>query len=114
MAVWQTMEASTRKYQELMDQLNTFLEDNQVPISLSISLAVSLSFRLSDCLTGCLTTVASASPTLPPLLDHDASSHQRINQVDNSLRVEARKYFRTRHQAGNLVDWRELLHEMSA
>jgi len=58
----QTMEASTRKYQELMDQLNTFLEDNQ---------------------------------------------------VDNSLRVEARKYFRTRHQAGNLVDWRELLHEMS-
>jgi len=58
----QTMEASTHKYQELMDQLNQFLEENQ---------------------------------------------------VNATLRVEARRYFRTRHQAGNLVDWRELLTEMS-
>lgn len=58
----QTMEASTQKYQELMDQLNLFLEENQ---------------------------------------------------VSTTLRVEARRYFRTRHQAGNLVDWRELLAEMS-
>jgi len=58
----QTMEAGVRKYQELMDQLNQFLEENQ---------------------------------------------------VDTSLRVQARAYFRTRHQAGNLVDWRELLAEMS-
>jgi len=58
----QTMEAGTRKYQELMDQLNVFLEENN---------------------------------------------------VENDLRVTARAYFRTRHQAGNLVDWRELLNEMS-
>jgi len=58
----QTMEACTKKYQELMDQLNVYLEENQ---------------------------------------------------VETSLRVQARKYFRTRHQAGNLVDWRELLNEMS-
>merc|ERR1711907_689082 len=58
----QTMEAGTRRYQELMDQLNQFLEENN---------------------------------------------------VENDLRITARAYFRTRHQAGNLVDWRELLNEMS-
>jgi len=58
----QSMEAATRKYQELMDQLNQFLDENN---------------------------------------------------VQQDLRVQARKYFRTRSQAGNLVDWRELLNELS-
>jgi len=61
-SVVRNMEAQSRRYQELMDLLNLFLEENK---------------------------------------------------ISNPLRVEARKFLRTRQAQGNLTEWGDLLAELS-